>query len=539
MSITILLKPIRGWNLNTKRLNDHNFKLKIHNKPITDSNLISFYSYLTALSFCDLFSCIFAILNVLEYLLPNYLEFNSFKYHVICLKLQIYTLPIATTLQALSCWLICAFSIHRCRSIVKTTNISSFLSKDNFTDNCFKKYFRPILSRFKLADSIKRSKNDNQNNCEKSEISIYNMSTEEVLNSSKFRRKRFSFSKFSILNKARLVIILLYMFSIIYLIPQWFEKKLTNHEIQNKTYVFLDVTEFGKSNAFKQIFHLWFYWIAIYILPFMLILFFNLILLNSFLDSKNKCKQYKLKNDANQIIKEYNSFDYTMNAHLRVNNKKEAPQIISKSLNNLLTTDRVTCLSNDINDLRDNVSVCSDNLIHQINPKTAKRSILTNGNRQRLINKSTSLTLTLFGVVAIFFICHLPAAIMKIVYVLYPRLEFDNFMASFFLDLSNFLIMLNSSINFLLYIVFGPAKFRQEFSLLLLSFFKCFSSKRNKAQNNANRIVASQSSQSLKPVKIATNTRTQSVTSSFHNNCSIQINNEFLSLNKINHSFCD
>jgi hypothetical protein len=92
-------------------------------------------------------------------------------------------------------------------------------------------------------------------------------------------------------------------------------------------------------------------------------------------------------------------------------------------------------------------------------------------------SRNRAITLTLFGVVAIFFICHFPAVITKIIYVVFPAIEFENksVIASIILDISNFLIMLNSSINFILYIVFGPGKFREEFSIIFFTIFSsCF-----------------------------------------------------------------
>ncbi len=92
-------------------------------------------------------------------------------------------------------------------------------------------------------------------------------------------------------------------------------------------------------------------------------------------------------------------------------------------------------------------------------------------------SRNRAITLTLFGVVAIFFICHFPAVITKIIYVVFPAIEFENksVIASIILDVSNFLIMLNSSINFILYIVFGPGKFREEFSIIFFTLFSsCF-----------------------------------------------------------------
>jgi hypothetical protein len=105
----------------------------------------------------------------------------------------------------------------------------------------------------------------------------------------------------------------------------------------------------------------------------------------------------------------------------------------------------------------------------------------------KLDSKGRALTLTLLGVAIIFFICHFPAAIAKVIYVLYPRIEFEqkSRFASICLDISNFLIMVNSSINFLLYIVFGPGKFRQEFSLLCHRLFgRCGLVKHNTYKNS-------------------------------------------------------
>ena len=119
--------------------------------------------------------------------------------------------------------------------------------------------------------------------------------------------------------------------------------------------------------------------------------------------------------------------------------------------------------------------------------KSFKLTSTTSNSRNR------ALTITLFGVVAIFFLCHFPAVIAKIIYVVYPKMEFENksMFASVCLDISNFLIMLNSSINFILYIVFGPGKFREEFSIICATMFSCclkyfrFGS-RNSNSNNSN-----------------------------------------------------
>ena len=458
ISIYVLLKPIR-FNHSSQRRRGRHWSAS----TTIDYRLISFYSYLTALSFCDLFSCIFAILNVLEYLLPHYLEMNSTRYHEFCLSIQIYTHPIATTLQALSCWLICAFSIHRCKSIAESTDVFSLFKKRSLLFRNDLKIFRSVCGGLGSVLCARKNRRPLSTDQEGSK-SIYEMTKDDM----PARVKPKANCCVVNMSQARIVIIILYIFSIIYLIPQWFEKRLTYRHIHSNVYVFTDITEFGQSKMYRQIFHLWFYLLFIYFIPFMLILVFNLILLKAFLDSKKKCERYKLRNDANSIIKDFNS--------------------IEKG-GNIITPKRITSLSSGINEMRH--IICSSELKmlkpdQFVTPRQSVLSEMTAINLKRLpttrhkstslgiINKNKALTLTLFGVVLIFFICHFPAAITKIIYVLYPKMEFESTLVSFFLGLSNFLIMLNSSINWLLYIVFGPGKFRQEFSNIFFRVLKCF-----------------------------------------------------------------
>lgn len=300
------------------------------------------------------------------------------------------------------------------------------------------------------------------------------------------------------INKARWVIFVLYLIALIYLIPQMFEKRISYIEIQHKTYVFTTITELGKKRWFRQIFHLWFYLVAIYILPFLLILVFNLMLLRTYLISKKRCQRYKLRTDPNKILRDYNS-----NAGTNIIDGNETRMSISTCK----STNRINgSFSAVFTDTTNATSSCSaskqiSNDLTSVTTATPMSTRFQNFRRRssariasmKLDSKGRALTLTLFGVVAIFFICHFPAAIAKIIYVLYPRIEFDKSrFASICLDISNFLIMVNSSINFLLYIVFGPGKFRQEFSLLCYRmcgrfgrrFMSNKNSKRRRAKNS-------------------------------------------------------
>jgi hypothetical protein len=146
----------------------------------------------------------------------------------------------------------------------------------------------------------------------------------------------------------------------------------------------------------RQLFHLWFYVITVYILPFLLIFLSNYILLHAFLTSRKRIMKY-----------------------------------------------------------------------------SSHRSSFIASSDSR--HRSNALTLTLFGLVGIFFICHLPAATMRILFTCYPEFEFkyNQTLSLVFTFISNFFIVFNSSINFVLYIVLGPHKFRQEFYLIIYSLRNC------------------------------------------------------------------
>lgn len=476
-----------------------------------DYKLTSFYTYLTALSLCDLFSCIFSILNVLEHIQPSYLNHKSLRFHEICLYISIYTHPFAITLQALSVWIICAFSMHRCRSIIKPTTFSSKKpdnEKNKKYNNHFLKQSEPnYFFQMKLKNNCNHERIDvkffsrkisflNRLKCfyffcsvskgqSKINMKRYPLTSDEnnIPNNSNIPAKK-SPPLLNKLNKARLNIIILCILAFIYLVPQFFEKQVTVIIIENKKFLFPVLTNFGMSKLYRQLFHLWIYLLIVYLIPFVLILTFNFVLLKTFLNSKRRCKRYIIK-------KEQNDYILRENRSLSANNIEELNLIkpVASKSNNLLTVNSSytghTNSSQISIETRENsmksVNINENSTDHLKQTEQNNSSILIRSNtfrKQETIKKtkrSRSLTITLFGVVCVFGLCHLPAAFSKIVYVFYPEYEFENneskSMFSIWNDISNFLIMLNSSVNFILYIVFGPGKFREEFNYMFGSFF--------------------------------------------------------------------
>jgi hypothetical protein len=118
----------------------------------------SFYMYLTALSVCDLFSCMFAIINLIQFLMPSYANHSGI--FPIIMRIMIYTQPIAYCLQALSCWLVCAFSIYRCITVTMNTNLNVFTPSqrrqkcDNNQSIYFKNNRRPSVNIYFCSKTL-------------------------------------------------------------------------------------------------------------------------------------------------------------------------------------------------------------------------------------------------------------------------------------------------------------------------------------------------------------------------------------------------
>lgn len=357
ISLIILLKPPTS-SVKFARLSSIGHHIQRRTIGSFEYKLSSFYTYLTALSFCDFFSCIFAILNVLEYLPPPYQDSYSMTYREMCLSLSLYTHPIATTLQALSVWIICAFSIHRSRSIIKR---SIFFSKSSTMRDSFKSrichFVFSIMNKItfnylkkkinidaNIENSLRISENVDNQDYPKNKVdekidqdyffhidlkNNFNYKTYEVRFYKKYLRNCFycfctfkskyenaenkngdtnktSHPQINELTSSRKTICILYLLAFVYLIPQMFEKKIIKMKIDGIIYLFLSVTQFGESKIFRQFFHLWFYLLFVYIVPFLLIFIFNLLLLRTFLDSKKRCQRYKLKLDPSILLKVFN-----------------------------------------------------------------------------------------------------------------------------------------------------------------------------------------------------------------------------------------
>jgi hypothetical protein len=98
---------------------------------------------------------------------------------------------------------------------------------------------------------------------------------------------------------------------------------------------------------------------------------------------------------------------------------------------------------------------------------TAVKASISAGSQHVMSN---DVGIMLFGLIAVFLICQLPSSILRLITFKNLSIFFQPFYASS-LDVSNFLIVTNSTLNCLLYVMLGK-KFRREF---LHTFFpRCY-----------------------------------------------------------------
>ncbi len=230
------------------------------------------------------------------------------------------------------------------------------------------------------------------------------------------------------IKRPRFIITILYIIAFIYILPQFFEKKIVCHTVDFIQYCFIDYSEFGKKVVFQKIYHLYLFAFIIFIFPFILILTSNYILLRAFIKSKKRFKKNKFYFSPQVNGPTGQSEVYRMFEHQTVISQLEKIRPV------------------------------------KMNSKVNKK----------MHNKNLGLTLSLFGVVFLFLICQLPQIVSRIMTIRFPQNSVlkDSKISLILLNISNFFVMLNSSINFIPYIAFGPRKFRKKFSNIFKSPFK-------------------------------------------------------------------
>lgn len=222
--------------------------------------------------------------------------------------------------------------------------------------------------------------------------------------------------KYCTRKNAMIILSILIVIVIIYSIPLYFE---TSHEslvIFDEIYIYKKVTEFGRNIIFIYIYHLAIYCIFIIFIPMTIIIILNILLIIEMIKS----------------------------------NRKHILQI-------------------DLNPSSNNEKCClffrkrghsSDNII----PIEISNQISNKLSKKNKRNVKNDVTLTIIMLIVVFCICQIPSTILRLLIIFDSNIIF-NITYIYSLDISNFLIVLNSTLNCILYILVGK-KFRKEFLLL-------------------------------------------------------------------------
>ena len=119
--------------------------------------------------------------------------------------------------------------------------------------------------------------------------------------------------------------------------------------------------------------------------------------------------------------------------------------------------------------------------VEQSTLKTKKHSIISNRSIFNIQEKSlrNDVTIMLIGLIVVFFICLTPSTILRLITYKKQKIIFEKIYA-LCLDISNLLVVCNSTLNCIMYVMLGK-KFREQF---LKAFCPKMYRKRIKNQNS-------------------------------------------------------
>lgn len=222
--------------------------------------------------------------------------------------------------------------------------------------------------------------------------------------------------KYCTRKNAIIILLILSGIAIIYSIPLFFERSYEMLILFDEIYIYKTITNFGRNIFFIFIYHLLIYCIFIIFIPMSIIITLNILLIIEMIKSNRK-------------------------------------HILQIDLNPSLSNDKC-CL------FFRKRGQSSDNIIPvEVSNQISKQ--LSTKNKRKIKN---DVTLTIILLIVVFCICQIPSTILRLLIIFDSKVIF-NIIYIYSLDISNFLIVLNSTLNCILYILVGK-RFRKEFILL-------------------------------------------------------------------------
>ena len=254
--------------------------------------------------------------------------------------------------------------------------------------------------------------------------------------------------KYCTRQRASFVIICLYILASIYSIPQFFERTYVRIDLPEQSgldRLFLSLTKFGRNYYFVVIYHLFIYSVFVTLIPFFIIILLNGFLVYEIIKSRRRHRKLSHTSirysDEGKIKLERNLLSPS-SCFLFKNLKKKSSDISSADNNNILDSSNEACLGTVNNAAKNSI--------------TSQRSVFNIEKHLR-----NDVTLMLVGLIVVFFICQAPSTILRLITFKNLKMFFKPSYQST-LDISNFLVVFNSTLNCILYVMLGK-KFRLEF----------------------------------------------------------------------------
>ena len=293
----------------------------------------------------------------------------------------------------------------------------------------------------------------------------------------------FKSEPFCTVSRAKRVVAALVVSSIAFNLPKFFEYRtvvvrppraaVMLADAEDVAVVGNDLTEFGKSRVFKQLYHSWLYIVFVFGVPFVSLVVLNTLLVNAVRMSRKRSRDLRLPShhNASNVVADAPAYQLEgerCSRSSRMTWKSSAHQLTAGG--HFQTLFRQLKDSGSSYQLeRDGFSTNSfESSTYQLeglgtsvprSPSPVARRIDT--------------TVMLIGVVVIFIVCQFPALVSRAIWAFAddPSRAFTALPLYALNETANFLILLNSSVNIVPYYFFGR-RFRRQFLALFCPFFE-------------------------------------------------------------------
>ncbi|KAI3383739.1 hypothetical protein SNEBB_002902 [Seison nebaliae] len=261
--------------------------------------------------------------------------------------------------------------------------------------------------------------------------------------------------------RAALILSVIYIIALCYLIPQLFEYhiekiaiKINDKEIVEE---FVSRTEFGNNKHF-QMFMMAFYTLCVAFIPFITISIMNVCLMKITLKKRQSIELTQINSTHFQQIINQNKGDSI---------KMSCPKIIWKLPKDVDSENYQLLNTNEIDQKKWNSlsRKVSNGLIRVQSSINLLRGVLISKRLNRARIRTNDLNIMLISVIFAFLVFTWPSAFSQTFFTIFdPKKYFNHQTILFMTDSANLFMVINSFINFFLYIAFGK-RFRKEFYL--------------------------------------------------------------------------